>query len=231
MIHRRASRLADIPPVRALNDRVIEKTVVFSREGGNFEMLSGSGEELYIREYGSHDITKGMRGINTVLYLPRVVVPVPAAEMDPNVHTHEAQIGVLAASSENGWVETDPEQDPPRFDPNVDIAGPIPVAVAIERGAVMHLDLELRPARIVVVGDSDFVANGRMSGGNEDLFMNSMNWFLERRSLMAVGSRAYGPMYLSMDDHQRLWLFLIVVAAMPAGCALLGFAVWFKRSR
>ena len=105
------------------------------------------------------------------------------------------------------------------------------MAAAIEKGRVPGVNIGLAFSRIVVVGDSDFVANGRMSGGNEDFFLSSVNWLLERETLMAIGPKSYEHILLQMDDTQVRWLFLMLAIAMPGMVVVLGLVVWFRRGR
>ena len=53
---------------------------------------------------------------------------------------------------------------------NGDLRGPLPMGLAIERGAEQELDVEIASSRLVVVGDSDFVSNNHLMGANGDFF-------------------------------------------------------------
>ena len=46
--------------------------------------------------------------------------------------------------------------------------------------------------RVVVIGDSDFVSNAALTGGNSDFFMSALNWLLERAELMAIHEHLHG---------------------------------------
>ena len=166
------------------------------------------------------------------MYMPRSVVPTAVAEPGRTTElVDKPRATILAMSSESGWAETDMNQDPAAYDAATDVRGPVPVAVAVERGSTGGMNVDLKPTRIVVIGDSDFAANGRLSGGNRDLVMNAVNWLVERESLIGVGPKAYRNLYLKMDGRRTIWLFAVLGGAIPAAIALIGAAVWMSRSR
>jgi ABC-type uncharacterized transport system involved in gliding motility auxiliary subunit len=94
---------------------------------------------------------------------------------------------------------------------------------------VPGMDVQIRPTRLVIIGDSDFVANGVMTGANADFFLNSLNWLLEREELMAIAAKPVEDNRLIMSATQLRALFWIVMAGLPALPALLGTLVWWRR--
>ena len=184
------------------------------------------GRELYITAYPEHPITIPLRNLATVLFLPRSIRPAPQA-----TGGDKPSVTALAACSAAGWAEFDPDDATARFNPQVDIPGPVPVAVAIERGPVPGVHVQIRPTRLVVVGDSSFASNGGLMGANADLFLNSVNWLLAREDLLAVAPKAFEELRLVMDARQLRTFFWIVVVALPGLVAVLGlWAAWRRRS-
>ncbi len=217
--------------LRIPGNRVVERTLVLRLGENGVSPLPGTGEELYIRRYGAHPLTKRLKDITTVLYVPTAVLPLEGAEPQGGAPEDRPLVTVLAASSENGWMEASSEEEPPKYDADRDVRGPIPVAAAVEKGSIKDVKVELKATRLVVIGDSDFIVNERASGGNEDFFMSALNWLLEREALMAVGPKLYDKARLEMDDRQATWAFVILVGILPASVAILGLGVWFMRVR
>ncbi len=183
-----------------------------------------SGRELYISAYPPHPITDPLQSLASVLFLPRSIRPRPfTAGGDKPV------VSPLATSSPQGWAEFDPDDPTLHFDPQVDIPGPVPIAVAIERGPVPGVHVQIRPTRLVVIGDSSFVSNGGLMGANADLFLNSVNWLLDREELLSISPRTFEDLRLVMDDHQLRRLFWAVVVLPPLLVAALGLAVLWRR--
>jgi len=212
--------------VRLANDFVVEP----------LELVAGvrlrlSGRELICSRYGPHPITAHLRGVATMFYSPRSVEPIPLAggtQQTPD----KPSVSVLAYSSPNGWAETDPSQNPPQFDEGVDRRGPVSIAVAVERGVGTEIKTEIKPARLVVIGDSQFVSNAALASGfsgNEDFFMCALNWLLEREALMGIAPKIPGELRLDLTERQIRDLFLLLAIALPGSIAVVGFVVWWKR--
>jgi ABC-type uncharacterized transport system involved in gliding motility auxiliary subunit len=189
-----------------------------------------TGQELLVTEYGPHAITRPLRNYISIFYLPRSVTPIESP--DPAAgQADRPRVTVLASSTAAGWAESQPEQSPLRFDPDSDRSGPIPVAVAVERGAGQAMDIQIRPVRMVVFGDSDFVSNASLAGGNLDFFLGALNWLLEREELMAIAPKPVEQVRLVMTDRQLALLFWIVVIGLPVGVAGIGLIVWVRRRK
>ena len=189
------------------------------------ESLTLSGRELHIATYPVHAITEPLQGLASVFFLPRSIRARPFT-----VGGDKPLVSELATCSPAGWAEFDPDAPAPRFDSQVDIPGPVPVAVAIERGPIPGVHVQIRPTRLVLIGDSDFVSNGGLMGANADFFLNSVNWLLDRDELLALAPKTMDEHRLVMDAPQLQRLFWAVVVALPALVAVLGLGVaWWRR--
>jgi ABC-type uncharacterized transport system involved in gliding motility auxiliary subunit len=189
-----------------------------------------TGLELFVTDFGDHPITRNLRNVTCIFYSPRSVEPLMRSEDAPE-RMDKPRVSALAFCSSNGWAETSFEEHPPRFDRGVDRLGPISVAVAVEKGAVGAIDMQIRPTRIVVVGDSDFASNGALAGGNLDFFMSALNWLLERDKLMGIAPKSPDELRFDMNLGQLRLLFIFVVIGMPTATMLLGYLVWLRRRR
>ena len=187
-----------------------------------------NGPELVVSEYGAHAITRSLSGVSTIFYFPRTVQPAAESASGPDP-ADKPRVVALASSSAAGWAETDFSQKPLRFDPEFDRPGPVDVAVAVEKGPVPGIDLEIRPTRMVVVGDADFVSNRGLSGGNKDLFLNMLNWLAEREALMGIAPKPFETYRLVVSRRQIRSLLAVVAGALPAAVAILGLLVWARR--
>ncbi|MFH0880062.1 MAG: GldG family protein [Lentisphaerota bacterium] len=187
-----------------------------------------SGRELFVTEYGAHPVTRALKKITTVFYLPRSVTALDrqsATERTPD----QPRVVSLASSSESGWAEHNMDENPMKFDAGIDRPGPVSIAVAVEKGASPGLDVGIPSTRLVVFGDSDFIANGGQVGGNVDFFMSALNWLLDREPLMAIAPKPVEESRLLMDDAQLRWLFYMVVLAVPGIVVVMGALMWLKR--
>lgn len=185
-----------------------------------------SGRELFITKYQFHPITAGMAGKSSIFYLPCSIEPIRAPDGIATA-ADRPNVSILATSSSKGWAESDWMNTPMEFNPETERGGALSVAVAIERGA--GSSLQVASTRMVVFGDSDFVSNAGMAGANIDLFLNSVDWLLEREDLIAISPKEFGETKLVLSRRQILWLGGALVLGLPFLFALSGFIVWLFR--
>ena len=190
------------------------------------------GSDVYIRTYYEHPITLRMSGAGARFHLPRSVEPLMID--DQNVEAGDRPTVVqLAMTSEKSWSETQVDETAAKYDENTgDLRGSFSLAVAVERGATQKmLDVQIRPSRMVVFGDSDFVSNGALAGGDQDLFMSALNWLLDREELMAIAPKPIEEIKLSLTRKQLNKLFWINMAGIPSIAGVAGLWVWFRRRK
>ncbi|MEE9369206.1 MAG: GldG family protein [Pontiella sp.] len=189
------------------------------------------GSDVHIRRYNTHPISMQMKSISQFI-LPRSVEPL--VDDSDHVSMEDRPTAVpLFFTSDKSWSETQVEESTAKFDENTgDKRGPFSLAVAVERGATQEmLDVQIKPSRMVVFGDADFVSNGSMVGGNSDLFMSALNWLLDREELMAIAPKPIEEVKLSLTRKQLSHMFWINVAGIPAIAMVLGFLVWLRRRK
>ena len=166
-------------------------------------------------------ITAPLQGLASVFYLPRSIRPRQFyAGGDKPVITP------LFTSTPNGWAESTPDDPAPAFDPQADLPGPVPLAVAIERGPIPGVHSQIRPTRLVVVGDSDFAANGSLAGANSDFFLNAVHWLLEREDLLSLPAQPMTDFQIVVNARQLRCCFgLIVMRVAGALAAVCSFTL------
>jgi len=205
--------------VRIGGDKVVEPA------GG--PVLGAASRGVSVSEYGMHPITRHLARLITKFYVPCALDPVVVSDGNGSA-ADRPRVTVLASSSPEGWAETDFSQEPPRYDEEHDRPGPIPIVVAVEKGPVPGLDVQIRPTRMIVIGDSDAVANHAVPSANVDFFMAALNWLLEREELMAIAPKVRESYRLEMNKTALYGLFGIVVVAFPAVAGLFGLLVWVR---
>ncbi|HEY5653374.1 MAG TPA: Gldg family protein [Pontiella sp.] len=189
------------------------------------------GTDVHVRRYNAHPISMSMNSIVQFI-LPRSVQPLVSE--DGTDETEDRPLVVpLCYTSEESWSETQVEEMSSRYDEGTgDLMGPVSLGVAVERGATQEmLDVEIASSRMVVFGDSDFVGNGSMVGGNVDLFMNAMNWLLDREELMAIAPKPVEEVKLSLSRKQLYRMFWVNVAGIPSIAVIFGLFVWARRRK
>lgn len=182
--------------------------------------------ELFVTEYGMHPVAASLTNSTVLLAPPRPLEAIAAAGAD------KPKVQPLLFSPASSWAESDAERKNVRYDADRDRRGPLAVALAIEKGGTAEsVDVDIQPTRIIVIGDTAFAANGSLVGANPDLFLNSVNWLLERPDLLSISAKPVKLTRLVMDRRQLALLFISVVVVLPALAALGGCLVWMRRRR
>lgn len=190
-----------------------------------------TGREIFVASYNRHPITAKLGSTAAIFHLPRSVEP--DYTLPQTAAADRPQVTPLAISSRDSWAETQPDQVPAKYDEATeDLPGPVSMAVAVEKGGGAGLfDMQIRPSRMTVFGDSGFVANGGLTGGDISLFMSSLNWLLDREELMAIPPKTVGDTRLTLTREKLRTLFWGVVGTIPALTGLVGAVLWVRRRK
>ena len=190
-----------------------------------------TGREVFAAAYNRHPITAKLGTTAAIFHMPRSVDQ--DYTLPKTTSADRPQVTPLALSSKNSWAEAQPDQMPAKYDKGTDdLPGPISMAVAVEKGdTAVLLDMQIRPSRLVVFGDSGFVSNSGLTGGDTSLFMSSLNWLLDREQLMAIDAKKVDDTRLKLTREKIRILSWSAVGVIPALAALLGTALWFRRRK
>ena len=118
-----------------------------------------------------------------------------------------------------------------RFEEEKDSAAPLVLAASSERGAVSEQKLDLSSARMVVVGNSEFVVDGLITEPNLDFVLSSLNWVLDRGHLARIAPKSVRAFNLNLTDAETGRIALYTLVVIPAVAAITGLAVWWRRRR
>jgi ABC-type uncharacterized transport system involved in gliding motility auxiliary subunit len=204
--------------------------------------LFGQATSPFAGKYAAHPITGEMRDVVLFHMARSVDVAEGFTDLEPVVFTGEDS---WAERDLAGWTRTGRAG----FDEN-DLLGPVPVMVAgrlssggeepsagtePSAGEEPSADPDpsvQRAARLVVVGDSDFVTNEFIVDyQNRDLFVNAVNWLVddtEHISLRPPISRA-SRFRLSAEQFMRIQYLSLFV--LPEAIAVLGVLAWWSRRK
>ena len=193
------------------------------------QSISDNGE-LLLRHFLPHPITQVL--IDNGLYL--LVGPTRVVNEDIGRSADDGlSVKKLIASSPTAWGESSYRlRIRPEFTPGQDLRGRLGVLVSSERLKPANLPLSVLGGRLAVFGTADLVTNNRIiNGGNFPLFLNTVNWAVDRDTQLNIQARHIERFQLSLSQEElvrlRLGLFLIV----PGVVALLGvFVYWTRRN-
>lgn len=203
--------------------------------------LSGMGRLLGTDEsvpvaasYPAHPITENFN-LMTAYPLARSMSPI-----EGGVNGHTAQ--KLVETSKNSWGETNLKAlagEPAKLD-EADKKGPVSLAAAVSAPAATPAPPTEpkkegetpKPAetRVVAIGDSDFATNGAIRvSGNQDLFLNTINWLAQQENLIAIRPRDPEDRRITLTADQERRIFYLTVLIVPALVLLAGVQTWWRR--
>jgi ABC-type uncharacterized transport system involved in gliding motility auxiliary subunit len=87
--------------------------------------------------------------------------------------------------------------------------------------------------RLVVFGDSDFASDQllRASEANVVLLIDTLNWLVERESLLGIPPKEPERVRLSLTQSQMTWVYALALLILPGLAVILGVVVWLRRRR
>jgi len=185
-----------------------------------------AGEESVIltSNYGAHPIVRPLLRSSLKFIAPRSISqrPGPATSADAPkalelVSTGSTGVAVVPPQEGGTWV-------PVR-------TGTIPLAAAVERGAIQAVGAERSATRIVVTGDSLFLSNlGFNQAANSDFGNLCVNWLINRDSLLNdIGPSAVSEYQILLTEKQMSQLRWLFLAVIPGVVVIFGFFVWIRR--
>jgi hypothetical protein len=161
-----------------------------------------------------HEIGAPLQGSRLRFWMPRPIFQIP------NLPADAPRVQPLVSSSEFARVGT----NAPRY---------FTLAVAVEKGAVKNVVTERGSTRVVAIGDSIMFADGYLEDdGNKEFLMASINWLLDRTSLMKGPGKKPMDLYrLSFTASQFQTALLLMLAGIPGAILGLGALVWLRRRK
>ncbi|HEY4329699.1 MAG TPA: hypothetical protein VGN88_08175 [Phycisphaerae bacterium] len=206
------------------------------------------GPFIDIEQFEDHEITTPMQS------LPTMFGPDPqtgqgmatAVTLRTPIPTGvEAKILVKTPFSSDYWGETDPSPDTAKFDKDVDMSAPVPMAAA----SVRNKGQKDKEQRVAVIGAKMLGSNAwqnyvvrRMVGGviyqlprfpgNTELMKNTILWLAGYENMIAVSARAdQGARIGQVKDGAMFGIRLVVLALFPLAALVAGGLVWAARRR
>jgi len=169
-------------------------------------------------DYQTHSITNSLKTHSLFPFSAAVAINDPS--------TWKAK--VLFKSLERTWAEVSSlNKDELTFEKDLgDTRGPLILGVALSR---ITDNIE---QRVVVVGDSDFLANGYLgNGANLSLGLNIINWLTQDESLISISPRAAPDQTLELGDNDIIFIAAVLLLAIPASLIITGFSIHWLRYR
>lgn len=200
-------------------------------------LVSQTPVTFLVSEFTSHDAVKQLGipdsvGADVKKQLGAYPVLLSAARSLEQTESGNSVAEVLARSSEVAWGEVDltalgTGESVPQRD-QYDTEGPAPLAMAT---TIAVPNAPETPGRLVVVGDSDFLAEELfVSAGlfNRDLWSGLVGWLTAREDLISIAPKNPEHVRLQLTQDDFFTIVLLLVGEVLLGIAI-GVVVWIRR--
>jgi len=190
------------------------------------------GLDPLVEDFPPHPITKGFKQRIRLSQARSITIKVegglPGVVAQPVARTRESAWGEMRYKEAlaTGRVAKDDE----------DKAGPLLIAASASASAriastdTSPSDGPEREARIVLIGDSDWIVNGNLNAFfNRELFVNALHWLTGSEDLIVGPPKSLRASRLDMTTADQRNLFRFGVLLLPEVLLIGGIVAWLRR--
>jgi len=174
-------------------------------------------QDVIVESFSSHPLINPLLGLRLHMIVPRMISKLQSRSTSADAPS----VDELAFSGPQAFLVPG--------DKNTHRA--YPLMVAVEKGGVKGVVNERGTTRMVIVGDSIFLANHQIeSAANRDFVALAVNWLLDRPQLVeGIGPRPVAEYRLIMSNTQLQAAQWLLLGGMPGAVLLMGGVVWLRR--
>jgi len=193
--------------------------IVTDPDNSNNSIKSAAGSDVLIRRFSDHPAVKGLQNYTLNLVSPRVVGEAKGRETSGDAPT----VRILFATEQTAQLAGEPAATPRAY----------PLAVAVEKKAVPGVVSGRGNTRMIIVGDSYFLANGPMKvAENREFAGYAINWLLDQPQFTeGIGPKSFTEFRLILTKAQVQTLGWSLMGAIPGGIIMFGGLVWWRRRK
>jgi ABC-type uncharacterized transport system involved in gliding motility auxiliary subunit len=181
---------------------------------------SAAAEVLFTSQFGNHPVVRPLHRGRLSMVTPRSVRP-----RGNDARSDGIQVDPLVFTSPEGRIVSSADG---RGQPGTN--GVVALAAAVEKGTISGVGPDRGSTRLVVVGESIFLANTLLGWeANRDFASLSVNWLLDRGQLLELGPRPFNEYRVSLTRAQMHAIRWLLLAVFPGSVMLMGVLIWAKR--
>lgn len=201
--------------ITARNDRII--TVKDGQTLSNAQCLFSRGSEINSSLQGKSTVFEG------------VSCSLEVRENDERLLNKRIQPIGLAQAVSGWWGETRLHEQNPLFNPEEDYPEPLFLSAAILRGQATSDDTANLVSKMVVIGNTDFLASRKTRPEQADFIQSSVNWLIGREELIGIGPKKLYRHKMTILAAHNAFITKLVLIFMPAAIILIALIVWNTR--
>ncbi|MBQ0059494.1 MAG: GldG family protein [Lachnospiraceae bacterium] len=191
-------------------------------EGDMSKVISGYNHYI-MPDFGSHVIVDPLKENNSKVLMPVSFGIETASELRSSL-----TVTPLLITSDSAYSKTAGADMTTYEKESGDLDGPFDVAVAIEEA---YGD---QSTKIVWFTNSNFLVkevDEAVSGGNSDIFLNSLGWMCERDNGISIRAKSLAMDYLTIDGASASRFSIITIGVLPALIIVAGIVVIIRRRK
>ena len=157
-----------------------------------------------------------------------VLMPVAAGIKELDDKRDTVSVAKLLTTSDSAYSKVDSMNMTTTEKEEGDIEGPFSLGVAITDKS------DETESKIVLYTSSSLLEpsiNDMVSGGNYDLFLNSLNWMCEREEKISIHPKTIRNETLMVPASAATRWSILIVGIVPAVFLIAGITVWVRRRR
>lgn len=206
-----------------LNINFVAGVVVDNNQEVNRMLQLSHPAIIPILEYKAHPITEKMQYFT--LFTTATAITHGNNKIESNW-----QVSDLLITSDSSWSETKNFILGVEFNKEEDLSGPLVIGIAQQRQ--MTSTEKTSGQRVVIIGDTDFIANNYLgNGANLDFIINAFNWLAQDDQLISISPKDAPDLQLNLSAPVAAILGLLFLIALPVLFFIIGASIWFKRQK
>lgn len=150
-------------------------------------------------------------------------------ENDDRLLNKRIQPIALVQAAADWWGETRFNQQNAQYDSEEDHAPPLYLSAAILRGQATSDETSNLVSKMVIIGNTDFLASRKTRPEQADFIKSSVNWLIGREDLIGIGPRKLHQHKITILDAHNSFITQVVLIFLPAGALLMSLIVWNMR--
>lgn len=195
--------------------------MVAEGDANNMAYMNGAGYVTFLLpNLSSHEITDPLIENNYAVLYPMAQGIDIATDIRSTLTITELLTTSDEAFSKVDITSTNPDKEAG------DIDGPFALGVAVEDDRYNGKIVWYTTPYLLVTE-----YNTAVSGGNYDLFLNTLGWMCERESSISIHSKSLSVEYLNINAADGRSLNIFFIGILPLSAIVIGGVVWYRRKK
>ncbi len=173
------------------------------------------------------DINRDLGGKSTIF--DGATCSLEVRENDRQLLNRRIQPIALVEAAKGWWGETRYTRTPPEYNEEEDNPSPLYLAAAILRGQASSDKTANLVSKMVVISNTDFLAQNKTRPEQADFVKSSVNWLVGRDDLIGIGPRKLYRHKITILDAHSAFINKLVLIFLPAFAVLIALIVWNVR--